>query len=63
LFRTTAVIVEDSDLGAPGWLTELKELGAVKWIANGVRKGQVYAILSIRPHAGLTRRICVISMV
>lgn len=38
------VIVEDSDLRAPEWLAGLKSLGAVKWIANGVRKGQVYAI-------------------
>lgn len=40
------VIVEDSDVPKPGWITDPKyrQLGQLRWLSNGIRMGQVYSI-------------------
>jgi hypothetical protein len=37
------VIVEDGDQAAPTWLADVENIGPKTWIANGVRKAQIYS--------------------
>lgn len=45
-FPTYTIIVEDSSVSRPGWLSEPKyrQLGQLTWLDNGVRMGQVYSL-------------------
>lgn len=46
VFPSATVIVEDSDLPMPSWLSEskYKALGTGKWITNGQRRGQWFSL-------------------
>lgn len=38
------VVVEDSPLEPPAWLWQMEGLGAITWVTNQRRKGQIYSI-------------------